>query len=78
MNGWITQLRKGLVELAVLNILAAGENYGYEIVQRLQDIEELTVTESTVYPILSRLTSEGLLKVRVASSPQERRGATFR
>jgi len=70
VNGWITQLRKGLMELCILNIMADGENYGYEIVQRLREIEELAVTESTVYPILSRLTKDGLLKVRVAPSPQ--------
>ena len=55
MNGWITQLRKGLLEFCVLNVLRHGESYGYEIVQALKGIEELSVSESTVYPILSRL-----------------------
>jgi len=64
MNGWITQLRKGLLDFCILNVLKHGENYGYEIVQELKKIEELSVSESTVYPILSRLRTEGLLKVR--------------
>ena len=69
MKGWITQLRKGLVELAMLNVLADGESYGYEIVQRLKAVEELAVTESTAYPVLTRLRKDGYLKVRSAPSP---------
>ena len=69
MRTWITQLRKGLVELCVLNVLAEGESYGYEIVRRLKAIEELAVTESTVYPVLTRLRTDGYLKVRSAPSP---------
>jgi len=69
MDGWITQLRKGLLEVCLLNVLRRGESYGYEIVQELKRIEELAVSESTVYPILSRLRNEGLLKVRDVPSP---------
>lgn len=69
MNGWITQLRKGLLDFCILNALKHGESYGYEIVQELKMIEELSVSESTVYPILSRLRNEGLLKVRDVPSP---------
>ncbi len=64
IDGWITQLRKGLLEYCVLTVLSRGESYGYEIVQTLKDIEELAVSESTVYPILSRLREEKFLKVR--------------
>ena len=69
MDGWITQLRKGLLEVCLLNVLRRGESYGYEIVQELKRIEELAVSESTVYPILSRLRNEGLLKVCDVPSP---------
>ncbi len=68
MDSWITQLRKGLIELCVLNLLEQGESYGYEILQALQEIEELVVTDSTVYPILSRLRKDGCLKVQVKPS----------
>lgn len=68
MNSWITQLRKGLIELCVLNLLARGESYGYELLQSLQNIEELVVTDSTVYPILSRLRKDGCLKVQIRPS----------
>jgi len=64
IDGWITQLRKGLLEYCVLTVLRRGESYGYEIVQALKQIEELAVSESTVYPILNRLRDEKYLKVR--------------
>ena len=64
IDGWITQLRKGLLEYCVLTVLARGESYGYEIVQALKGLDELAVSESTIYPILARLRDEKFLKVR--------------
>ena len=64
IDGWITQLRKGLLEYCVLTVLSRGESHGYEIVQALRQIEALAVSESTVYPILARLRAEKYLKVR--------------
>ena len=61
IDGWITQLRKGLLEYCVLLALRRGERYGYELVQALQRSEDLAVSESTVYPILARLRAEGFL-----------------
>lgn len=69
MKEWVSQLRRGLLEFCLLNLLRRGESYGYEIVQRLRAVEELSVTESTVYPILSRLRRDGYLKVRSVPSP---------
>ena len=70
MRSWVAQLRKGLVELCVMAALRQGEAYGYQILQRLGQVEGLAVTESTVYPILARLArDDGLVKVRAAPSP---------
>ncbi len=69
MSSWITQLRKGLVELCVLGALREGEAYGYQIMQRLEAAGELAITESSVYPILAHLSEDGLVKVRAAPSP---------
>ena len=69
MHTWVAQVRKGLVEMCVMAILRQGEAYGYQILQALQSVRGLSITESTVYPILSRLTREGWLEVRVAASP---------
>lgn len=63
-EGWVTQWRKGLMEYGVLLVLSRGESYGYEIVQALQREQALVVSESTVYPILTRLRAERYLKVR--------------
>jgi len=68
MQEWIRQFRKGLLELCVLNLLALQESYGYQIVRSLQQFDELAVTESTLYPILSRLRRDGFLKVRTGAS----------
>jgi PadR family transcriptional regulator PadR len=69
MGQWETQLRKGVVELAVLGSLARGETYGYRIVEQLQRLDGLALTESTVYPVLARLARDGYLGVRTEPSP---------
>lgn len=69
MREWVAQLRKGLVELAVLAVLREGEAYGYQILQKLTEVDGFAITESTVYPILARLSQDGLVKVRAAPSP---------
>jgi PadR family transcriptional regulator PadR len=69
LKAWVTQLRKGLLELLLLNTLARGESYGYEIVQRLRQVEGMQVGESTVYPILERLRKDGYVSVRREPSP---------
>jgi PadR family transcriptional regulator PadR len=69
MNPWETQLRKGLVELAVLATIARGETYGYRIVEQLHGLDGLQFTESTVYPVLTRLAREGFLAIRSEASP---------
>ena len=68
LKTWITQLRKGLLEFCILNALANNESYGYELIQHLKILEELAITESTVYPILNRLRQDGYVKVHVVSS----------
>jgi PadR family transcriptional regulator PadR len=62
-------MRKGILELCVLAIVSRDETYGYAIVEQLGSIPGMEVTESTVYPLLARLSNEGLLKLRVAKSP---------
>ena len=59
---WEVQMRKGCLELAILASLWGGKLYGLEILRRLADGSELIVPEGTVYPLLSRLKSEGLLE----------------
>lgn len=68
-SGWESQLRRGVVELAVLATIAAGETYGYRIVEQLRMLAGLEFTESTVYPVLTRLARERLLAIRLEDSP---------
>lgn len=69
MNNWTSQIRKGLVELVVLAALNQGEAYGYELLQLINQTSRLDLTESTVYPLLARLSRDKLVRVRVAPSP---------
>ncbi len=69
LDNWTTQLRKGLLELCIVNLLMQGELYGYDLVKRLAQIKGLVVTEGTIYPLLSRLRRTGLLKTRLEESP---------
>lgn len=69
MGRWETQLRKGLAELAILAAISHGETYGYRIVEQLRMLEGFELTESTVYPVLTRLARDGFLAVRAEQSP---------
>jgi len=68
-RGWISQLRKGLVELLVLAALRREEVYGYQLLQRLAALDGLALTESTLYPVLARLAADRLVAVRQLPSP---------
>jgi len=59
---WLAQTRKGIVELFVLELLSSrGRLHGYGIVQALAELGELVAGLSTVYPVLKRLESDGLV-----------------
>lgn len=61
----------------LLSILAAGESYGYAILQRVHDLSEGEVAwkDGTLYPVLHRLEDEGLVASawRVAEETGRRR-----
>ncbi|MDR0417289.1 MAG: PadR family transcriptional regulator [Propionibacteriaceae bacterium] len=59
----LTELLKGVLEGAVLQILARGGNYGYEIVRALNQAGFASVSEGTVYPILLRIEKKRLVDV---------------
>ncbi|MFA6240581.1 MAG: PadR family transcriptional regulator [Candidatus Hydrogenedentales bacterium] len=68
VENWTTQLRRGVLELSILNLLARGEIYGYDLVKQLAQVRGLVVTEGTVYPLMSRLKRMGLVKTRLVES----------
>jgi PadR family transcriptional regulator PadR len=62
LAAWLAQTRKGVVELFVLELLECrGSMHGYGIVQALDELGDLVAGLSTVYPVLKRLESDGLV-----------------
>lgn len=57
-----TNLKRGLLEVCVLSALVKEESYGYKIIRDLSGC--VSVSESTLYPILRRLESAGQLTER--------------
>ena len=57
------QMRKGVLELCVLSVISDQEVYTSDILSALKDAQ-LLVVEGTVYPLLTRLKNDGILKYR--------------
>ena len=53
------QLGSGLLDACVLAILHKEDTYGYRLTQEVKEI--VSVSESTLYPVLRRLTKDGYL-----------------
>src|ERR1700704_150368 len=64
IDNWHEQLRRGGLDLAILLAVSAGPRYGLAIIQHLEAFTDLVVTEGTIYPILGRLTRDGLLEAQ--------------
>lgn len=62
MENKIKQLRKGVFELAILGALEDRRHYGYSLVKTITDGVPVSINEGTLYPILSRLSKEGLVQ----------------
>jgi PadR family transcriptional regulator PadR len=63
-----TQLLKGVLELAVLAVIARGETYGYEILSTLESAGFDGVGDASVYGTLRRLEQAGHLESRLEAS----------
>lgn len=62
------QFKKGALEFIVLGILDGQERYGYEIIGQLNAYKNILgeAKEGTLYPVLYRLSAEGLVAFRQA------------
>ena len=56
----LSPLRKGLLEFLILDIVSTGDVYVADILERLAKTDFAT-REGTLYPLLSKMRSEGLL-----------------
>lgn len=66
----IIQLRKGILELAVMGVLYNTRHYGYSLVRALSESGTISLKEGTVYPILARLNRDGLVHSEWVESDQ--------
>ena len=62
LEKWREQLRRGGLDLAILLAVERKPRYGLEIIRHLQESTDLVVTEGTIYPILARLTRNGVIE----------------
>ncbi len=53
------QYKKGVIELCVLSMLAREDCYGYVISEEIS--KRIDISDGTVYPILRKLKSDGLV-----------------
>lgn len=60
-ENWKTQIRKGYLELCILLLIRRhGRLYGFELLDRLSE-KGLEVKEGTLYPLVNRMTADGVL-----------------
>ncbi len=76
-----TQMYKGVLDLALLSLLAQGAQYGLRILDSLREEAGLDLAEGTLYPLLHRLEKAGLIKAEwrheaEASHPRKYYGLT--
>jgi len=58
------QLKKGVLEILVLNLISQGDLYGYELLKRLEEDSQgaFILKEGSLYPILYRLEDKGFVE----------------
>lgn len=59
----LQQLKKGVLEMLVLEIICQEPTYGYELMSKLKvrSNDLFTLKEGTLYPILYRLEDDGMI-----------------
>jgi len=60
VQNMLLELRRGVLSIAVLSQLSR-EEYGYSLLKALSD-KGMEIDQSTLYPLLRRLESQGLLQ----------------
>lgn len=62
------QMRKGVLEFCILSVIKRQESYPSEIIDVLKEAD-MVILEGTLYPLLSRLKTAGVLGYRWEESP---------
>ena len=68
-ESWPSEWLKGILPLCVLAIVADGETHGYAIAQELGARGIPGVKGGTLYPLLSRLGTDGYVQTRWTQGP---------
>lgn len=62
------QLKKGVLELIVLELVRQKDMYGYELVEEVSKVVD--VNEGTIYPLLKRMTKEHYFETYLRESTE--------
>lgn len=74
------EMKKGSTELLILSLLEAGPRHGYDIGRMIEQRSrgKLRLRIASLYPMLCRLESRGLIRGRWLERPGERRRRYYR
>lgn len=74
-----TELLQGTLDLLILKTLALGQQHGFGIAQRIQQIsrEVLQVQQGSLYPALHRLEHQGLIDAEWGDSENNRKAKFY-
>ena len=62
------QMMKGLLDGAILGLIAKGETYGYEILEKLKENQFPEISDGSIYPVLLRLSKKGYVHTTTRKS----------
>jgi PadR family transcriptional regulator, regulatory protein PadR len=73
-------LLQGTLDLLILRVLSRGENHGWGIADRIEQISKsvLSVGEGSLYPALYRMEAKGWIESEWAQSENNRRAKYYR
>jgi transcriptional regulator len=79
MTDEMIELPQGTLDLLILKTLALGEQHGWAISERLQQIssDALRVRQGSLYPALHRLERRGWIKAHWGASENNRRAKFY-
>ena len=60
------QFKKGVLDLCVLSMLKGSDQYGYELANTLSEL--IQISDGTVYPILRKLATDGMVTTYLQES----------
>jgi len=69
-RNWNNQIRKGILEFAILNDIRNRRMYAYEIERKFRKSQGLLLSQGAIYNILKRLKQQQLVRMTETKSPE--------